>query len=550
MISQDSIDGLKSRLDIVDVVGNYVELKKAGSNYKGLCPFHDEKSPSFNVSPQKQIYHCFGCGAGGDAIKFVMEYEKLSYPEAIEKLAEQYNYTLHYTSNAPKQQRSQLLEKLNDYYQNLLDHRPEALAYLKERGIFDSSIERFGIGYAPSSQQTLTFIRSNLFTMQEAIELGVAGSDGGRSFARFIERITFPIHAPNGTIVGFGGRTISGHVAKYVNSPQTRLFNKSRLLYAYHLAKEAIYKRKEMIVTEGYLDVVMLHQAGFTNAVATLGTALTTEHLPLLRKGDPRVIMAYDGDQAGRNAALKAARLLSAAGFDGGVILFEGGLDPADMVKSGQTEALGAMLRAPQPFIEFVLEEVIASYNLQDPRAKEQAMQECTGYLKTLSPLMQEEYKRFIGVKISGVSASMIRVGGQGAAPQGTAPVRRDSHRDVWELSLIKTVIEHPEMTGQILDFIDPSLLQYHAHEFGAVLQGRIDDPRVMAVAVDDSIPAFPNDKALRAELITFLTRHYERELKKINMQHLPFEKKAFLIRSYREKIARLKRGELVPLDG
>ena len=549
MISQDSIEGLKSRLDIVDVVGNYIELKKAGSNYKGLCPFHDEKSPSFNVSPQKQIYHCFGCGAGGDAIKFVMEYEKLSYPEAIEKLAEQYNYTLHYTANTPKQQRSQLLEKLNDYYQNLLDHRPEALAYLKERGVFDSSIERFGIGYAPASQQTLTFIKSNLFTMQEAIELGVAGSDGGRLFARFIERITFPIHAPNGTIVGFGGRTISGHVAKYVNSPQTRLFNKSRLLYAYHLAKETIYKRREMIVTEGYLDVVMLHQAGFTNAVATLGTALTGEHLPLLRKGDPRIIMAYDGDQAGRNAALKAARLLSAAGFDGGVILFQGGLDPADMVKSGQTEALGAMFRTPQPFIEFVLEEIIASYDLKDPRAKEQAMQECTGYLKTLSPLMQEEYKRFIGVKISGVSASMIKVGGQGTPVQGNAPVRRDSHRDVWELSLIKTVIEHPEMTGQILDFIDPSLLQYHAREFDAALQGKIEDPRVMAVAVDDSIPAFPNDKALRAELITFLTRHYERELKKIQMQQLPFEKKAFLIRSYREKIARLRRGELVPLE-
>ena len=304
-----------------------------------------------------------------------------------------------------------------------------------------------------------------------------------------------------------------------------------------------------MIVTEGYLDVVMLHQAGFTNAVATLGTALTPEHLPLLRKGDPRIVMAYDGDQAGRNAATKAAKLLSAAGFDGGVILFEGGLDPADMVNSGQTEQLSAMLRSPQPFIEFVLEEIIGSYDLQDPRAKEQAMQECTGYLKTLSPLMQEEYKRYIGVKITGVNASMIKLGGQQQAPKQSAPVRRDSHRDVWELSLIKTVIEKPEVTEQILDFLDPTLLQYHGHEFAAVVQGRIDDPRVMAIAVDDSIKAFAGDDDLKAELITFLSQHYNRELKKINMQNLPFEKKAFLIRSYREKIARLKRGELVPLD-
>ncbi|MEJ2501471.1 MAG: DNA primase, partial [Campylobacterales bacterium] len=331
MISQDSIDGLKSRLDIVDIIGNYVELKKAGSNYKGLCPFHDEKSPSFSVSPSKQFYHCFGCQASGDAIKFVMEYEKLTYPEAIEKLAAQYNYSLTYTQGQPRQQRSQLMEKLNDWYRSLLDKTPTAMQYLHERGIYESSIEHFGIGYAPASHLTINFIKQQQFSMAEAIDLGVAGASEGREYARFIERITFPIHAPNGAIVGFGGRTITGHQAKYVNSPQTKLFNKSRLLYAYNHARESIHKRKEMIVTEGYLDVIMLHQAGFTQAVATLGTALTSEHLPLLRKGEPRIIMAYDGDAAGRNAALKASKLLSASGFDGGVVLFEGGLDPADM---------------------------------------------------------------------------------------------------------------------------------------------------------------------------------------------------------------------------
>jgi len=550
MISQDSIEGLKTRLDIVDVVGNYVELKRAGTNFKACCPFHDEKTPSFNVNPQKQIYHCFGCGAGGDAIKFVMEYEKLSYPEAIEKLAAQFNYTLHYTTNAPQKQRSQLLEKLNDYYRELLDKTPPALAYLKERGIYDSSVERFGIGYAPASPQTLTFIRSNLFTMQEAIDLGVAGSEGGRSFARFIERITFPIHAPNGSMVGFGGRTITGHVAKYVNSPQTRLFNKSRLLYAYHIAKDTIFKKREMIVTEGYLDVIMLHQAGFTNAVATLGTALTNEHLPLLRKGEPRIIMAYDGDQAGRNAALKAARLLSASGFDGGVILFEGGLDPADMVKSGRVEQLGAMLRAPRPFIEFVLEEIIAAYDLQDPRAKEQAMQECTGYLKTLSPLMQEEYKRYIGVKIRGVGASMIKLGSsQPAASQAKAPLKQDYHRDPWELSLIKTVIEHPDTAAQILDFIDPSMLQYHGREFAAVVQNRIDDPRVMAIAVDDGIKPF-EENGLKSELAFFLRKHYERERQRLMRDpSVDANKKPFLNRQLLGKIEQLKRGRLVPLD-
>jgi len=547
MISQDSIEGLKTRLDIIDVIGNYIELKKAGTNFKAVCPFHEEKSPSFVVSPQKQIYHCFGCGAGGDSIKFVMEYEKLSYPEAIEKLAEQYNYTLNYTSNAPRQERSQLMEKLNDWYQSLLSQSPPAQKYLKERGIFESSIERFGIGYAPSSQQTISFIKSNFFTLNEAVELGVAGSEDGRSFARFIERITFPIHAPNGSIVGFGGRTITGHVAKYINSPQTRLFNKSRLLYAYHLAKEHIYRKKEMIVTEGYLDVVMLHQAGFTQAVATLGTALTQEHLPLLRKGEPRIIMAYDGDNAGRSAALKAARLLSVSGFDGGVVLFSEGVDPADMVKNNEVEQLGILLRSAQPFIEFVLDQTISSYNIKDPKAKEQALHDGLGYLKTLSSLLQEEYKSYLASSL-GISPSLVRLSRSNA--QQNIAVSSSTYHDAWEMSLIKTVLEYPAAIDHILDFIDPSLLLYHSQEFALALQGKVDDPRLMAISIDNTIHAFESDEAIRSELITFLTQHYNRELKKVNSQSaLSFEKKAFLIRTYREKIARLKRGELVPFE-
>ncbi|MEJ2373422.1 MAG: DNA primase, partial [Sulfurimonas sp.] len=287
MISQDSIEALKARLDVVDVVGSYVELKKAGANFKAPCPFHDEKTASFVVSPSKQIYHCFGCGAGGDSIKFVMEYEKLNYPEAIEKLASQYNFTLTYTDSKDNKPRSQLMEKLNEWYQNLLSHNQTAMSYIHERGIYESSIEKFGIGYAPKSHETINYLQSQQFNIAEGIEFGVVGHDPdrGQTFARFIERITFPIHSANGSIVGFGGRTITGHNAKYVNSPETKYFNKSRLLYAYNIAKQAVFKKAEIIITEGYLDVIMLHQAGFDNAVATLGTALTNEHLPLLRKG-------------------------------------------------------------------------------------------------------------------------------------------------------------------------------------------------------------------------------------------------------------------------
>ncbi len=545
MISQDSIEGLKSRLDILDVISNYIEVKKAGTNFKAICPFHDEKSPSFVISPQKQIYHCFGCGAGGDAIKFVMEYEKLNYPEAIEKLAEQNNYSLHYTDNKEAQKpRSQLMERLSQWYQSLLNTMPTAQAYLSERGVSMASIEKFGIGYAPDSFKTIQFIKAKQFSMREAVDLGVAGSESGREYARFIERIIFPIHAPNGAIVGFGGRTITGHQAKYVNSPQTALFNKSRLLYAYDLAKQAIYKKREIIITEGYLDVVMLHQAGFNQAVATLGTALTPEHLPLLRKGEPRIVMAYDGDSAGRAAALKASKLLSAGGFDGGVVIFEGGQDPADMVHAGKIDTLNAIFHSPKPFIEFVLEETLANFDLRNPKAKEQALHESVGYLKTLSPLLQEEYKSFLAAKLA-ISPSLVRLTQQQNTPQRTPQM--PTAYDVWELSLIKSMMEHPALGDQILDYISADMLQFHGYEFDLVLQQKFDDPQLMAISLNESIPSYSDEQSLHNELITFLTQHYNRKLKKIlTQQHDSFEKKSFLIREIRGKITMLKRGQLV----
>ena len=555
MISQDSIEALKARLDIVDVVGSYIELKKAGGNFKAPCPFHDEKSPSFVVSPQKQIYHCFGCGAGGDSVKFVMEYEKLNYPEALEKLAESYNVTLTYTNNKHNKPRSQVMDKLNELYQTLLSKNQTALHYIKERGIYESSIEKFGIGYAPESNVTLNYIRTQQFSIKEAIDMGVVGynQERNQTYARFVERITFPIFSANGSIVGFGGRTITGHQAKYVNSPETAFFNKSRLLYAYHLAKQSLYKKQEIIITEGYLDVIMLHQAGFDNAVATLGTALTHEHLPLLRKGSPRIVMAYDGDKAGRAAALKASKLLSASGFHGGVVVFDGGLDPADMVKEGRVEELSSMFREAKPFIEFVLDEILSLYNLRDPKAKESCMQEGIAYLKTLSPILQEEYKTYLASRLGGlgVSPSLLKLNTQTNMYRQNIPQQRQSaHRDMWELTLIKTVLEKPEYIEHILDVIDPSLLQFHSFEFSLVLQGKLDAPEVMAIMVDDTITSLKDEDALNAELITFLTKYYERELKKVNIaSNISFEQKAFYIRKFRGKIAKLKRGELVALD-
>lgn len=547
MIAQDSIETLKTRLDIVDVVSNYVELKKAGVNFKAPCPFHDEKSPSFVVSPAKQIYHCFGCGVTGDPIRFVMEYEKLNYPEAIEKLASYYNFSLQYTTSGEKKSDTRMLDKLNDWYKSLLDSNHTAQTYLKERGIFESSVEKFGIGYAPSSQETITYLKSHMFDLKEGVELGVIGQGDNHLFARFIERITFPIRAANGSMVGFGGRTISGHQAKYVNSPQTKIFNKSRLLYAYDLAKESIYKNKEMIVTEGYLDVVMLHQAGFNNAVATLGTALTNEHLPLLRKGEPRITMAYDGDNAGLNAAIKASKLLSASGMDGGVVIFGEGLDPADMVKNAQIEELNHLLRHPKPFIEFVLEQSVHQFDLNNPKAKEEALHSGIAYLKTLSPLLQEEYRPYLAALLN-VNKSVVRL--QKAAQNQQVPQLSPlTQEDTWVLSLIKTIIEIPGTVDNILDYLDPSQLHLHAQEFSLAISGQNEHPLLIKIMLNENIKAF-REEDLKNEMLTFLGNFYNKELKKVNMRKdMSFEKKAFYIRSYREKVNKLKRGELVPFS-
>jgi len=546
LISQESIEALKTRLDIVDVIGSYIELKKAGANFKAPCPFHDEKSPSFVVSPSKQIFHCFGCGAGGDAIKFVMDYEHLSYPEAIEKLASTYGFSLNYTSTQ-KKQNIDLLQKINEYYQSLLPHNQVATSYLKERGVYESSIEKFGIGYAPSSHQTINWIKQNFYSMQDALKLGIIGVDGDRSYARFIERITFPIYSNNGMVVGFGGRTISGHQAKYVNSPETALFNKSRLLYAYNLARNDIYKKKEIIITEGYLDVIMLHQAGFTNAVATLGTALTKEHLPLLRKGEAKIIMAYDGDNAGINAALKASKLLSVSGFDGGVVIFSGGLDPADMVKNGEIDKLNELFRTPKPFIEFVIEMTLSSYNIHNPKEKEKALSDLVGYLKTLSPLLQEEYKPFVASRLS-ISPSLIKLNSnQNIQLSQNQPQTRK--KDMWELTIIKTILENPSLSDMILDVLDPSLLVFHKFEFDLAINGQKEHPLIMDILLDDSIKPLNDYESLKNELIAYLIKHYERELKKLNFQkNIPFEQKTFLIRKFRDKISRLKKGNLVSL--
>ncbi len=540
MITKDSIENLKSHLDVVDIISQFIELKKSGANFKACCPFHGEDTPSFVVSPQKQIYHCFGCGVGGDSIKFVMEYEKLSYPEAIEKLASMSNVSLQYDNDAKKVDLS-IITKVNNHYQKLLVYHPNAMDYLKQRGVSSSSIEKFEIGYASSSQDTINYLKTNFLNLADAKEFGIIDTGQNGLYARFIERITFPIYTINGNIVGFGGRTITGHNAKYVNSPQTKFFNKSRLLYGYNIAKEFIYKQKTIIVTEGYLDVVMLHQAGFTNTVATLGTALTQEHLPLLKRGEPKVIVAYDGDKAGLNAAYKASLLLSHSNFNGGVVIFKEGQDPADMVVANKMDELNSMFSNPQPFIPFVIDYITQKYNLENPQDKQQALKESNEFLKTLDPILQEEYQNLVARKLN-VNSQLVQV--QHFNNQRVNQVNLTSV-NISELSIIKTILDNPMLLEVVKNELQPDMFETHAHEYNMLLED-INDPNLHGLMLNEHIISYTQEE-LDNQLKILLVPYYKKRLQQLKFDEtIDFKIKARKTVELKHKLIELNQKKLI----
>ena len=544
MIDNASVEQLKNNIDIVDIVSNYIEVKKAGANFKANCPFHGEKTPSFVISPAKQIYHCFGCGVGGDAIKFVQEYEKLNYPEALEKIASMMNFSLAYTKGTTDHNETRrVLEQVQNWYVKELDSTPISLKYLQDRGITQQSIETFGIGYVGASHELINFLQSNMLPLPKAQEGGIIDQrESGGFYARLTERITFPIYSASGAIVGFGGRTITNHPAKYINSPQTKLFNKSQLLYGYAKAKERIYKNKKLIVCEGYLDVIMFHQAGFKEAVATLGTALTEEHLPILRKGAPHIVLAYDGDKAGVAAALKAAHMLSEGGFDGSVVLFPDGKDPADMIAMGKTQEVANLLRVGQALIPFVIEMTAKGYDLNNPREKEVAFGEIRNYLDGLSPIIREAYVAHAST-VLGVQSALF---GQNVKLENTKARFSSPKDDVGQLSIIKTLLEHKYFVNKVINVIEPSMFGQYAELFSLVINGE-KSSQLTGLMLDETIKIMSEEELINA-LSKFLCKYYENRIKVLGRDDsIPVMKKMFLIKKIKTDILpSLRRGILV----
>jgi DNA primase len=318
-IPQSFLQELLARADVVEVVGRYVQLKKGGANYMGLCPFHGEKSPSFSVSPTKQFYHCFGCGKNGNAISFLMEHTGMGFREAVEDLAGQYAMQVPEDDASPQereraaQQRekqatlSDVLEKAGDAYRKHLKSSPRAIDYLKGRGLSGEIAKQFGLGYAPEGWRSLASVFPNYDDpLLEESGLVIVNADDDKRYDRFRDRVMFPIRNVKGECIGFGGRVLGDEKPKYLNSPETPVFSKGRELYGLFEARQSLREQGYVLVTEGYMDVVALAQLGFPNAVATLGTACTPDHVQKLFRFTDAVVFSFDGDAAGRRAARKA----------------------------------------------------------------------------------------------------------------------------------------------------------------------------------------------------------------------------------------------------
>ena len=377
---EELVEEIREKNDIVDVVSSYVKLQRKGSSHFGLCPFHNEKSPSFSVTPNKQMYYCFGCGAGGNVFTFIMEYENFSFPEALKVLADRVGVTLpeqEYSAEMKKQQdlRTAILE-VNKmaanyfYFQLRTENGKQAMDYLKNRELSDETIKGFGLGFSNKySDDLYKYLKGKNISDELLRDSGLMNVDEKRGmYDKFWNRVIFPIMDVNNRVIGFGGRVMGDGKPKYLNSPETRVFDKSRNLYGLNIARTA--RKKGIMVCEGYMDVIALHQAGFTNTVASLGTALTTQHAGLLKRYTDEVILTYDSDEAGTKAALRAIPILKAAGLSARVLHMEPYKDPDDFIKALGSEAFQERIDGSENSFMFELTVLERDYNMKDPEEK------------------------------------------------------------------------------------------------------------------------------------------------------------------------------------
>lgn len=406
-------DDLKAQLNIVDIIGREVALKKSGSNYMGLCPFHSEKTPSFSVNEGKQFYHCFGCGKSGDVIGFVQEYYKLPFVEAVEKLASENGIKLpERRSSGPKIDYDKyhgINAKAARFFYNSLGIRGnKGLAYLRKRGLSKETITAFGLGYAPASGHALVdHLRKEGVSDEDMLKLGLANKGRDGLYDKFRDRVMFPIISTHDKVIGFGGRAIGDYKPKYLNSPESEIFLKKNNLFGLNLTKKEIDREQRAIIVEGYMDMISLYQNGVRNVAASLGTALTINQARLLCRYSKNIVLSYDSDSAGINAALRGIDVINEAGGKPRVMNVTDGKDPDDFIKAHGREAFLELADNAVPATDYKLRLAKRGFDLQNDRDVLEYIEKVVPVLRDLGPVEQDMYVRKLSSEF-GISESAI----------------------------------------------------------------------------------------------------------------------------------------------
>jgi DNA primase len=452
------LEEIKSKVDVVDFISDYVQLKKSGQNWKGLCPFHSEKTPSFMVNPAKQIFHCFGCGAGGDVISFVSKYENLSFGESLRLLAKKAGVSLSEKRGTAGTQQGEekirtALSEAAVFYMKRLEESDVAKEYVKRRGITGESLSLFKLGYAPAGwSNLLRHMRNAGFSDRTLKDSGLAVQGEKGLYDMFRQRLIFPISSVAGNIIAFGGRALDDAKPKYINSPETPVFRKSETLFGLSLAKESIRREGSVIIVEGYMDTIICHQHGFRNAVAPLGTSLTSGHIQKLRTLANRTTFVFDGDAAGRAAAKRALALACQNNYPARVLVLPEDQDPDSYLRAHGPAAFGALLDDARTMIDFLLGlsagekrkavrealELIAQ--LSDPLASEEMLIELADRTRMSESTIREEFR-----KIRNRETADKKVPGPEAVGGGSKEY----------LLLLSSIIAFPEKTREVISRLD-----------------------------------------------------------------------------------------------
>ena len=478
--SDDIIEEVRQKNDIVDVVSQYVKLTRKGSSYFGLCPFHNEKTPSFSVTPGKQMYYCFGCGAGGNVFNFIMEYENYTFGEALKHLADRAGVELpkiEYSREVREkvQERTELLEINKQaaqyfYYQLRTEKGEQGYQYLTGRGLTEETLRKFGLGYSDKFGGGLyQFLKSKGYSDDRLRESGLFNADERHGmYDKFWNRVIFPIMDVNNRVIGFGGRVMGDGKPKYLNSPETKIFDKSRNLYGLNVARTT--RQKYLILCEGYMDVISMHQAGFTNAVASLGTALTSGHASLLKRYTQEVLLLYDSDEAGTRAALRAVPILREAGISAKVVRMDPYKDPDEFIKNLGAEEYEKRIHAARNGFMFSLEMLEKQYDMNSPEGKTDFFREVSrrllefedelernNYIEAVATayrVSRESLEKMVA-KMA-VNAGMARPVARPKRAEGSEKKQKEDGILTSQKALLTWMIDDDRLFDQISQYISP----------------------------------------------------------------------------------------------